>query len=171
MSVKKCVQCQEEKPIEAFALSSDKRIGRVHPYSQGCKECINRAKSVLRWLRRGANRLSFQERFEQYVEPVPWGGCWIWTGASTVVNGHRHGLFNVQATSDSKKVASAYRVAWELYVGEIPEGMCVLHSCDNRLCVNPMHLWLGTMKDNTHDMIRKGRHPVMKTIRGATQCQ
>lgn len=168
MAVKKCVQCQEEKPLDAFAPTSDKRIGRVHAYSQGCRDCINLAMAVLRRLKRGADRLTFTERFEQYVEPVPWSGCWIWTGAATSVHGHMHGIFNVETNKKNRKakVSTAYRVAWELYVGKVPDGMCVLHKCDNRLCVNPTHLWIGTKKENTHDMIRKGRHPFLKSIDG-----
>ena len=51
----------------------------------------------------------------------------------------------------------AHRVAYEAYIGPIPEGMLVLHRCDIRHCVNPEHLFVGTAKQNTDDMIKKGR--------------
>src|SRR3990167_808868 len=51
----------------------------------------------------------------------------------------------------------AHRLAYEVFVGPIPKGMWVLHKCDNRACIKPDHLWLGTPKDNIDDMMRKGR--------------
>jgi hypothetical protein len=51
----------------------------------------------------------------------------------------------------------AHRIAWVMAFGVIENGLYVLHSCDNRPCVNPAHLFLGTQKDNINDMIRKGR--------------
>lgn len=53
---------------------------------------------------------------------------------------------------------TCHRVSWEIVNGPIPEGQCVLRKCDTPACVNPSHLFLGTMKDNTQDMMRKGRN-------------
>lgn len=60
-------------------------------------------------------------------------------------------------TSYNKKSVRVHRVVYQEYVGEIPDGMLVLHSCDVRACFNPSHLLLGTNKENTADMFAKGR--------------
>lgn len=75
--------------------------------------------------------------------------CWLWTGAKS-----EFGYGNVRI---NKKYLRAHRVSYELANGPIPEDMCVLHRCDTPACVNPDHLFLGTLKDNSHDMWRKGR--------------
>jgi len=75
-------------------------------------------------------------------------GCWKWMGG----NRKEYGRIFVDG-----RFKSAHRVSWELSYGTIPSGLCVLHKCDNPLCVNPNHLFLGTTADNNLDMRSKGR--------------
>jgi len=89
-----------------------------------------------------------EDLFFKYVTTT-WDGCWEWIGSK---NPKGYGCFRVRGT-----LKPAHRVAYDLFVGIIPEGLRVLHKCDNRACVNPKHLWLGTNQDNTNDMISKGR--------------
>ncbi len=104
--------------------------------------------------------LSTKERFEKYFIPEPNTGCWLWTGSLTSTGYGQIGLGS--KTDGTRKPHKAHRVAYELYVGKIPHGMGVLHRCDTPLCVNPQHLFLGTQKDNSQDMGRKGRSAVQR---------
>jgi|ERR1041385_1929703 len=89
-------------------------------------------------------------RFWTKVEKTP--TCWIWTGAQ---DRHGYGYFHFGKRNEAVK---AYRMAYELAVGPIPEGMHVLHRCDNPPCVNPAHLFIGTHRDNMQDSWRKDRY-------------
>lgn len=59
----------------------------------------------------------------------------------------------------NKKSPYSHRLSYEAFVGKVPEGLCVLHKCDNPPCINPKHLFTGTVKDNGQDMAQKGRSP------------
>jgi hypothetical protein len=76
--------------------------------------------------------------------------CWLWRGA---LAGSGYGLIR----NETQRMEGAHRVAYRLSKGDIPAGLLVLHTCDNKLCVNPAHLFAGTQCDNMHDMDRKGR--------------
>lgn len=89
------------------------------------------------------------DRFMDKVASIPIAGCWLWTGSVSPLG---YG----QLTHGNKH-QTAHRFSWRRSVGEIPPGMCVLHRCDVPSCVNPHHLFLGTKRDNTHDMMKKGR--------------
>lgn len=87
------------------------------------------------------------ERFWARVDKTD--NCWLWIG-SKVHNGYGRIWSN-------GKTLLAHRFSYELHKGPIPKGLCVLHHCDVRNCVRPDHLFTGTRRDNTQDMIRKGR--------------
>ncbi|MGW2169160.1 HNH endonuclease signature motif containing protein [Streptomyces sp. NPDC001705] len=91
-------------------------------------------------------------RPELFWPKVQWtrDGCWEW-GASRHRNGY--GQFHLPG----KRHALAHRASWLLLFGPIPDGLHVLHRCDNRPCVRPDHLFLGTRVDNMQDMAAKGR--------------
>jgi hypothetical protein len=76
-------------------------------------------------------------------------GCWDWVGRK---NNSGYGYFSL-----NNKIQGVHRFSWLIHNGSIPKGMCVCHYCDNKICVNPKHLWLGTHKDNMKDMVIKGR--------------
>lgn len=82
-------------------------------------------------------------------QPIPWSGCWIWTGP---INDKGYGRFMADGVT-----RYAHRLSYEVHLGGIPAGLDVLHMCDTPLCINPAHLFLGTQADNNADRDRKGR--------------
>ena len=95
----------------------------------------------------GDNVPTFEERFWAKVKKTT--NCWEWTGA-LFGNGYGH----LQA---NHKNSLAHKISWEIHNGEIPKGLLVLHKCDNKKCIRPDHLFLGTHVDNMQDMLRKER--------------
>jgi hypothetical protein len=88
-------------------------------------------------------------RFHEGYEPITETGCWIWI-KSTDKDGY--GYITVNKVSER-----AHRMSYRIHKGEIPQGMCVCHTCDTPECVNPDHLFLATNQENTADKVRKGR--------------
>jgi hypothetical protein len=93
---------------------------------------------------------SFERRFWAKVHKTD--GCWEWT-AYRLKNGYG------RMKKKTAELVLAHRISWEIHNGPIPNNLQVLHHCDNPSCVNPDHLFLGTVKDNMLDCARKGRRP------------
>jgi HNH endonuclease len=128
--------------------------------------CVNEARSlglcpahraqqkrgeVLKTLQVQHHGLSEYDRFFKRVKVGKGDECWVWTGSQN--NTHWHGQWRNAAGG----IELTHRASWRLLKGAIPEGACVLHRCDNPVCVNPSHLFMGSQSDNAHDMWNKGR--------------
>jgi hypothetical protein len=100
-------------------------------------------------MRDNTQGLSVSEKLDYYSMPEPMSGCTLWVG-SLAMDGY--GQLGI-----NKRNLRAHRVAWEEAIGPIPEGMKVLHKCDNKACVNVKHLFVGTQMDNIKDRDIKGR--------------
>lgn len=108
----------------------------------------------------GNPKKSVLERISQKINVDPDTGCFIWTGAvaggNKGVENSKYGYIRINGKS-----LRVHRFYYELINGPIPDGMVICHRCDNRLCINPEHLFPGTQADNLQDMVEKGRdsHP------------
>lgn len=106
-------------------------------------------------------KATLSDRFWPKVEKVP-GGCWIWM-ANHLPKGY--GMIFLRREGRKNVVGYAHRVAYEMAFGPVPDGLSVLHRCDNPPCVKTEpderfpggHLFVGTISDNTQDMLAKGR--------------
>lgn len=101
---------------------------------------------------RGRPVTPIEERLYRNVIKVQSTDCWEWQGGTNNIG------YGMIRDNEIKNMRTTHRVSYEIANGSIPKGKCVLHKCDNVLCVNPDHLWSGTRLENTRDMIQKKRH-------------
>ena len=106
--------------------------------------------------RRTYKRRTPRERLERAKWNVVESGCWEWVGSR---NQKGYGLITIH-----NKTTKAHRLAYQTWVGPIPEGLLIRHKCDNPPCINPEHLEPGTIQDNAQDMVERGR-----SVRGRTR--
>ena len=104
--------------------------------------------------------INILERIERHAGELRDDECWVTDYASQ--NEYGHVRIRPEASGLDRPSVALHRVAWEAHNAEpIPDGLFVCHSCDNPLCFNPAHLFLGTNTDNMRDCIAKGRDKVL----------
>ncbi len=141
---------REENPKVYHALRNRAPDGfKPKAMNVVCPNC-NHLFRHTKWKAKG----TLKERFLHYTSKTP-SGCWFWIGG---LHPSGYGMLKYERVTKF-----AHRVSWEIFRGPIPKGMDMLHSCDNRSCVNPDHLRPGTHQENMDDMAKRGRRRPVKS--------
>lgn len=105
---------------------------------------------------RGGKPIPLDVRLDRLTIPEPNSGCWLWMGT---INGAGYGSIGTGGNRKyGGKPMGAHVAAWQCANGAVPQGLHVCHHCDNKLCVNPGHLYVATTQQNTKDAVERGRY-------------
>lgn len=145
---KQCCKCHKIKPTTDFYKNKSSHDKLSH----ACKSCTYTPKEKtnkpkIKYQKKQPRFSSLLEKYEYYV--VKQDGCWRWTGPK---NQQGYGILSLKHI-----VISSHRFSYEHYIGPIPEGKLIRHSCDNPECSNPEHLSTGDHKENAQDMLDRSR--------------
>lgn len=141
--------------VDQLAAALSKAQGEIQNVVKDAKNPAERESEVLyRFFRRSPGAGRGEEKrpiHERLINRVVFGmtTCWHFCGPRTKFG---YGRITVR-----NRMTMVHRLSYEAFVGPIPDGMFVLHRCDNRACINPEHLWIGTQGDNMRDCHAKGR--------------
>lgn len=153
MNCKVCKSVFVQKvPWQMFCSSVCKQRTYRHP----CEKCGKPIVKSARWCQQHKPPSRIRDAAFFWSQVVKTDECWIWSGS-------KYGNGYGKATVNSKR-KPAHRHAWELTNGLIAEGLFACHHCDNKLCVRPSHLFLGTQQDNMQDWTDKGKNKLVSDI-------
>lgn len=138
-TIKNCTVCNKEI-----------KLPKCYSHWDNCStECNQKARKIDPNLFTNEQKIERMKMiFERHIIRKGEDECWDWNGAKR----EGYGVIAI-----FRRAQKASRISWIIHVGDIPKGMFVCHHCDNPICNNPKHLFLGTPKDNVTDMINKGR--------------
>lgn len=147
---KKCITCGIDFKIKPYGRSKGKYCGLKCIRYVGNKSFlgVNKGKGFWQIATEEQKKERIKSEFDRLV--IKQDGCWKW-GRVPLQNGY--GTISMGRS----KTLLAHRASWEINFGEIPKSHYVCHKCDNPICTNPDHLFIGTAKDNTRDCLNKKR--------------